>query len=72
MDRLFKAVEDRIKADWGPAFAKLGPELQAAVRAQGVLFLLDAQDEGIEVDRLRAIIEEGSAWAYQAKERGLS
>ena len=65
MDRRFKMIEDRIKADWGPAFAKLGPELQAAVRAQAILFLLVAQDEDIAADRLRLLIEEGSAWANQ-------
>lgn len=65
MDRRLKDLDKRIKAEWGPGWDKLGPALQAAVRAQAVLTLVYAQDDSTDHIRLRALIEEGRAWAWQ-------
>lgn len=68
MDRRLKDLSKAILAKWGVAWDQLGPELQAAIRAQAVLQLCCAQDESIKPENLRALMEEGLDWAN----RGLS
>lgn len=68
----FHLAETNIRRDWGEtAFARLGETIQKALLAQEYLALVAAQDDSIDAERIRAMVNEGldllSTWTWASK-----
>lgn len=73
IERLLNGCKENVEREWGRKGTALvdlvGPRVYRALLAEAVLRLLNQQDDMIDADTLRKIIENGAYWTFDESEK---